>query len=111
MTVIYRHQNERGKIMILFSKVKLRTSEGETTEFLCTGTPRKETDLHGWTAFEDFTANHRGERITAEVEAYSYGDGEEFIATIYEVASYTKRGERFFQNPNVRLRGKTDFTF
>ena len=97
--------------MILFSKVKLRTTEGEFTEFLCTGTPQKETDLYGWTAYEDFTAKHKGESITAEVETYTYGDGEEFNATIYEVASYTRRGERFFQNPNVRLRKKLKFTF
>ena len=38
-----------------------------------------------------------------------YGEGEELEATIYEVASYTQRGDRFFRNPNVQLKDRHDF--
>ena len=111
MTVIYSHQNERkGKNMsVLFSKVTLETEAGATRQFLCTGAPKRKTDLYGWTAYEDFIKENPGSEITAKVENYTYGDGEVYIANIYEVASYTQRGERFFRNPNVKRVGTAEF--
>lgn len=94
---------------VLFSKVTLRTEAGATRQFLCTGTPKRESDLNGWVAYEDFIKENPGSEITAKVENYTYGDGEVYIATIYEVASYTQRGERFFRNPNVKQVGTTEF--
>ena len=95
---------------LVFSKVNLKAESGATTEFLCGGTPRKERDLFGWTAYEEFVRENR-DAITATVETYTYGDGEEFDANIYEVASYTQRGERFFRNPNVKLKETLEFRF
>ena len=94
---------------VLFSKVTLETNAGATRQFLCTGTPKTVTDLYGWAAYENFTQENPGSEITAKVENYTYGDGEVYTATIYEVASYTQRGERFFRNPNVKLTGTTEF--
>ena len=94
---------------VLFSKVTLRTEAGATRQFLCTGAPKRKTDLYGWTAYEDFTKDNQGSEITAKVENYTYGEGEVYIATIYEVASYTQRGERFFRNPNVKQVGTAEF--
>ena len=74
----------KGKVKnmsVLFSKVTLRTEAGATRQFLCTGAPKN----------------------------YTYGEGEVCIATIYEVASYTQRGERFFRNPNVKRVGTAEF--
>ena len=96
---------------VLFSKVILTSQTNEKTEFLCKGNPQSEKDLYNWAAYEEFRNIHRETEITAVVEAYLYGEGEELEATIYEVASYTQRGDRFFRNPNVQLKDRHEFKF
>ena len=56
------------------------------------------------------TVNLGSNSVKAEVDTYLYGEGEVYIANIYEVASFTGRGEKFFLNPDVHWQSSSEFT-
>ena len=78
---------------VRFSRVTL-TSGGTTASFLVGGSPRSQTDLQGWTAFESFMKSvPKGETVNAHAETYLYGGEEPVDATPEEVAYFYKRIE------------------
>lgn len=78
---------------ITFSQVTLESKLGYQ-EFFTTGFPKNIDELEGYTAFEEFMMElDDGDIVDAHVEAYLYGEGETFRATIEEVAYMIKRLE------------------
>ena len=78
---------------LLFSAVTL-TANDHDTEFLVSGIPRDTDDLAGWTAYEGFLGEIDEEcEVRVHVEAYLYGEGETFRASLEEIAYFNKRLE------------------
>lgn len=78
---------------VLFSAVTL-TAGNNQAEFLAAGIPRDTDDLEGWTAYENFMDELDSEQeVSVHVEAYLYGDGENFKATPEEVAYFKMRAD------------------
>ena len=50
---------------LVFSKVTIDT-DGESVEFLVSGSPRNENGLKGWVAYEDFIRTHDGMLVHPE---------------------------------------------
>ncbi len=95
---------------LLFSKVKLSADNGSTEELLCSGIPTCESDLEDWKLYSNFLEdNTDAEFIDVEVDSYIYGEGETVNANCYEIADYTRRGDRFFNNPNVHKQDSSKF--
>ena len=69
---------------LVFSKVTIDT-DGESVEFLVSGSPQNENGLKGWVAYEDFIRTHDG-ITTARIQPYSYGSAQPYKATPEEVA-------------------------
>ena len=79
---------------VLFSAVTV-TAGNEEFEFTVGGIPREYDDLVGWTAFDDFMENVDAEtEVSVHAEAYLYGEGETFKATIEEVAYFHLRMQK-----------------
>ena len=78
---------------VRFSRVTL-TSGGTTASFLVGGSPKSQTDLLGWIAFENFVKSvPKGETVDAHAETFLYGGEEPVDATPEEVAYFYKRIE------------------
>ena len=78
---------------LLFSAVTL-TANDHDTEFLVSGIPRDTDDLAGWTAYEGFHGEIDEEcEVRVHVEAYLYGEGETFRASLEEIAYFNNRLE------------------
>ena len=76
---------------VRFSRVTL-TSGDATASFLVGGSPKSQTDLQGWTAFESFMKSvPKGETVDAHAETFLYGGEEPVDATPEEVAYFYKR--------------------
>ena len=75
-----------------FSKVSL-ISDGKNTEFLVGGSPKSQTDLQGWTAYEKFIKDVPDHLIDVHAETFLYGGEEPVDATPEEVAYFYKRIE------------------
>ena len=72
---------------VQFSHVRVSTPDGNQTEFLVCGIPREFDDFEYYTAFEDFLDSIEEEtEISVHAEAYLYGEGETYKASIEEVA-------------------------
>lgn len=69
---------------LVFSKVTI-DNDGESVEFLVSGSPRSENGLMGWAAYEDFIKKYEG-ITTARIQPYSYGEAQPYKATPEEVA-------------------------
>jgi hypothetical protein len=84
---------------LLFSHVRVSTPDGNEAEFLVSGIPREFDDFEYYTAFEDFLDGiEEDTEISVHAEAYLYGEGETFKATIEEVAYFhlrMKQDEKF----------------
>ena len=79
---------------VLFSAVTL-TADNNQVEFLAAGIPRDSDDLEGWTAYENFMDELDSEQeVSVHVEAYLYGEGETFKASIEEVAYFWLRMQK-----------------
>ena len=77
---------------LLFSHVRVSTPDGNETEFLVSGIPREFDDFEYYTAFEDFLDGiEEDTEITVHADAYLYGEGETYQASIEEVAYFTLR--------------------
>ena len=77
---------------LLFSHVRVSTPDGNEAEFLVSGIPREFDDFEYYTAFEDFLDGiEEDTEINVHAEAYLYGEGETFKATIEEVAYFHLR--------------------
>ena len=77
---------------LLFSHVRVSTPDGNETEFLVSGIPREFEDFDYYTKFEDFIDSiEEDTEISVHAEAYLYGEGETFKASIEEVAYFTLR--------------------
>ena len=96
---------------VMFSKVTLTADNGSVATLLCSGEPKDHYDLEDWTIYQKFMSdNLNSKSVKAEVDTYLYGEGEVYIANIYEVASFTGRGEKFFLNPDVHWQSSSEFT-
>lgn len=94
-----------------FSRVTLHSDE-KTTSFLIGGIPECQSDLQGWTAYENYLHDaSRYQTVKVHVESFLYGDEELFNATPEEIAYFYKRIERqpdFIKNRTVKI-GESDF--
>ena len=80
---------------LLFSHVRVSTPEGNEAKFLVSGIPREFDDFEYYTAFKDFLdAIEEDTEIIVHAEAYHYGEGETFKATIEEVAYFHLRMQK-----------------
>ena len=71
---------------LLFSHVRVSTPDGNETEFLVSGIPREFDDFEYYTAFEDFLDGiEEDTEITVHADAYLYGEGETYQASIEEI--------------------------
>ena len=76
---------------VLFSAVTV-TAQDKECEFLVRGIPRDYGDIEGYTAFEDFMEDIGEEtEVSVHAEAYLYGEGETYTATLEEVAYFHMR--------------------
>ena len=95
-----------------FSRVTLY-SAGKNTTFLVGGIPKSQTDLQGWTAYDNFVSDvPRYTAVNAHIETFLYGGEEPFDATPEEVAYFYKRIERQpdFIESRTEKTGESDFT-
>ena len=80
---------------LLFSHVRASTPDGNEVEFLVSGIPREFDDFDYYTKFEDFIDSiEEDTEISIHAEAYLYGEGETFQASIEEVAYFTLRMQK-----------------
>lgn len=77
---------------VVFSKVTIE-ADGDSTEFLVSGSPRSEHGLKGWVAYENFIKKHEAV-IKAHIQPYSYGNSRLYKATPEEVAYLTMRWQQ-----------------
>ena len=78
---------------VLFSAVTVTAGDQET-EFLVRGIPRELGDIEGYTAFEEFMEDIDEEtEVSVHAEAYLYGEGETYTATLEELAYFYLRIE------------------
>ena len=76
---------------IQFSRISTMTNT-RMAIFLVGGIPKEQTDLDGWTAFQDFAKDLPADTVvTVKVESFTYGDGEPCAATPEEVAYLYQR--------------------
>lgn len=84
---------------VLFSHVRVSTPDGNQAEFLVCGIPREFDDFEYYNTFEDFLDSIEEEtEISVHAEAYLYGEGETYKASIEEVAYFhlrTQQDENF----------------
>ena len=95
---------------LLFSHVRVSTPDGNEAEFLVAGIPREFEDVEGYTKLDEFlTEIDEDTEISFHAEAYLYGEGETFIATIAEVAYGAAKFARYAVNVwGVDQSGKTE---
>ena len=78
---------------VLFSAVTVTAGDQEK-EFLVRGIPRELGDIEGYTAFEEFMEDIDEEtEVSVHAEAYLYGEGETYKATLEELAYFYLRIE------------------
>ena len=78
---------------VRFSRVSLSSGDA-TASFLVGGSPKSQTDLQGWTAFESFMKSvPKGETVNAHADTFLYGGEEPVDAMSEEVAYFYKRIE------------------
>ena len=78
---------------VLFSAVTV-TAGDQKKEFLVRGIPRELGDIEGYTAFEEFMEDIDEEtEVSVHAEAYLYGEGETYTATLEELAYFYLRIE------------------
>ena len=78
---------------VMFSRVTLTADNGNTATLLCSGSPKDHYDLEDWTIYQKFMSDNLDSKsVKAEVDTYLYGEGEVFIANIYEVAAFPCSG-------------------
>ena len=78
---------------VLFSAVTVTAGDQEK-EFLVRGIPRELGDIEGYTAFEEFMEDIDEEtEVSVHTEAYLYGEGETYTATLEELAYFYLRIE------------------
>ena len=78
---------------VLFSAVTVTAGDQEK-EFLVRGIPRGLGDIEGYTAFEEFMEDIDEEtEVSVHAEAYLYGEGETYTATLEELAYFYLRIE------------------
>lgn len=97
---------------VLFSAVTL-TAGNKGAELLVAGIPKQLDDLEGWSLFEEFMDDLDEEcTVNVHVDAYVYGEGEEFIATPEEVAYMTirKQDRLDFLESCCHERGESEFS-
>lgn len=84
---------------VLFSHVRVSTPDGNQAEFLVCGIPREFDDFEDYNTFKDFLDSIEEEtEISVHAEAYLYGEGETYKASIEEVAYFhlrTQQDENF----------------
>lgn len=74
---------------LLFSHVRVSTPDGNEAEFLVCGIPREFDDFEYYTTFEDFLDSiEEDTEISVHAEAYLYGEGETYKASIKNLTFY-----------------------
>lgn len=80
---------------VLFSHVRVSTPDENEAEFLVCGIPRELDDFDYYTTFVDFLDSiEEDTEITVHADAYLYGEGETFKASIEEVAYFHLRMQK-----------------
>lgn len=80
---------------LLFSHVRVSTPDGNDAGFLVSGIPREFDDFEHYTTFEDFIDSiEEDTEITVHADAYLYGEGETYQASIEEVAYFLLRMQK-----------------
>ena len=80
---------------LLFSHVRVSSPDGNEAEFLVSGIPREFDDFEHYTTFEDFLDGiEEDTEITVHADAYLYGEGETYQASIEEVAYFMLRVQK-----------------
>ena len=80
---------------LLFSHVRVSTPDGNEAECLVSGIPRVFEDFDYYTKFEDFLdCIEEDTEITVHADAYLYGEGETYQASIEEVAYFLLRMQK-----------------
>ena len=80
---------------LLFSHVRVSAPSGNEAEFLVAGIPREFDDVEGYTKLDEFLAEiDEDTEISFHAEAYLYGEGETFKASIEEVAYFHLRMQK-----------------
>lgn len=99
---------------LLFSHVRVSIPNGNKAEFLVSGIPREMEDFDCYIKFENFFDSIEKEtEISVHAEAYLYGEGETFKASIEEVAYFhlrMQKDENFLSNHCDNIES-VDFTF
>ena len=98
---------------VLFSAVTVTAGDQEK-EFLVRGIPRELGDIEGYTAFEEFMEDIDEEtEVSVHAEAYLYGEGETYTATLEELAYFYLRIEMHEDFLSARCDNieDVDFTF
>ena len=98
---------------VLFSAVTV-TAGNQEKEFLVRGIPRELGDIEGYTAFEEFMEDIDEEtEVSVHAEAYLYGEGETYTATLEELAYFYLRIEMREDFLSARCANieDVDFTF
>ena len=98
---------------VLFSAVTVTAGDQEK-EFLVRGIPRELGDIEGYTAFEEFMEDIDEEtEVSVHAEAYLYGEGETYTATLEELAYFYLRIEMCEDFLSARCDNieDVDFTF
>ena len=99
---------------LLFSHVRVTTPDGNEAEFLVSGIPREFDDFEYYTTFEDFLDGvEEDTEISVHAEAYLYGEGETYTATLEELAYFYLRIEMREDFLSARCDNieNVDFTF
>ena len=99
---------------LLFSQVRVSIPNGNEAEFLVSGISREMEDFDCCISFENFLDSIEKEtEISVHAEAYLYGEGEIFKASIEEVAYFhlrMQKDENFLSNHCDNIES-VDFTF
>ena len=99
---------------LLFSQVRVSIPNGNEAEFLVSGIPREKEDFDCYIKFEIFLDNiEKDTEISVHAEAYLYGEGKTFKASIEEVAYFhlrMQKDENFLSGHCDNIES-VDFTF
>lgn len=85
----------------IFSFVTLTAENGGTCEFYASGIPQDCDDLADSEQYCDFIEGVGGQRVSAEIRAYSYGEGESERADDDDLKYVAEHFEEMYQRDEI----------
>lgn len=85
----------------IFSLVTLTAENGDTCEFYASGIPQDCDDLADNEQYCDFIESLGGQRVSAEIRAYSYGEGESECAGEDDLRHVAEHFEEMYQRDEI----------